>query len=118
MRFRAVLLFCLLAIRAWSQDKSVPSIELGMGLTSDKYTPFWLRANQYGAIPAKESYGMAAVSWSDFVQVNKRTSWGFGVRALVNLTETKADFLLQEAYLKGKFGIFELQVGRKNKFKD
>ncbi len=113
MRFRAVLLFSLLAFGALSQDKSVPSLELGMGLNSDTYAPFWLRANQYGAVPTKENYGTAAVSWSGFTQVNKRMSWGFGVRALVNLTETKADVLLQEAYLKGKLGIFELQAGRK-----
>jgi hypothetical protein len=113
MRFRAVVLFSLIAFGAMSQDKSSPSLELGMGVSTDKYAPFWLRANQYGAVPTKENYGMAAVSWSDFTQVNKRMSWGYGVRALVNLTETKADVLLQEAYLKGKFGIFELQAGRK-----
>ena len=113
MRFHAVALFSLFAFCAIAQQKTSPSIELGMGMNSDKYAPFWLRANQYGAVPTKENYGMAALSWSDFVQVNKRTSWGFGVRALVNLTDTKADVLLQEAYLKGKFGIFELQAGRK-----
>ncbi len=113
MRFSAFLFFCLLSFHAWSQQSGVPSLEWGMGMNSGTYTPFWLRANQYGAVPTKENYGTAVVSWSDFVQVNKRTSWGFGLRALVNLTDTKADVLLQEAYLKGKFGIFELQVGRK-----
>ncbi len=113
MRLRAILLFSLMAYCAWAQDKKEPSLELGAGVTNGTYTPFWLRANQYGAVPTKESYGTAAVSFSDFVQVNQRTSWGYGVRALVNLTETKADVLLQEAYVKGKFGIFELQAGRK-----
>ncbi len=113
MRFRAIILFLLLAFNAFAQQKAVPSLELGMGLSTGSYTPFWLRANQYGAVPTKENYGTAAVSWSDFVQVNKRTSWGYGVRALVNLTDTKANVLLQEAYLKGRFGIFELQAGRK-----
>jgi hypothetical protein len=113
MRLYAIVLFSLVSFGLFSQEIAQPSIELGAGITSGSYTPFWLRANQYGAVPSKENYGMAAVSWSDFVQVNKRTSWGFGVRALVNLTETKADVLLQEAYLKGKFGIFELQAGRK-----
>ncbi|MEY2894543.1 MAG: hypothetical protein RIS42_262 [Bacteroidota bacterium] len=113
MRLCAIFLFCLMAFGAWAQEKTEPSFEMGMGLTNGTYTPFWLRANQYGAVPTKESYATAAVSMSDFIQVNKRTSWGYGVRALVNLTETKADVLLQEAYLKGKFGIFELQAGRK-----
>jgi hypothetical protein len=113
MRFRTLLISCLMAFGAFAQEKNAPTIELGAGLTSGTYTPFWLRANQYGAVPTKESYGTAAVAWSDFIQVNKRMSWGYGVRALVNLTETKADVLLQEAYLKGKFGIFELQAGRK-----
>ncbi|MEK6547722.1 MAG: capsule assembly Wzi family protein [Bacteroidota bacterium] len=113
MRLCAILLFSLMAYCAWAQDKKEPSLELGAGVTNGTYTPFWLRANQYGAVPTKESYGTAAVSFSDFVQVNQRTSWGYGVRALVNLTETKADVLLQEAYVKGKFGIFELQAGRK-----
>lgn len=113
MRLRAISFLLLIAFCATAQEKIGPSLELGTGLTNGTYTPFWLRANQYGAVPTKESYATAAVSMSDFIQVNKRASWGYGVRALVNLTETKADVLLQEAYLKGKFGIFELQAGRK-----
>jgi len=113
MRLRASLLFSLMAFCAWAQEKKEPSLELGMGLTNGTYTPFWLRANQYGAVPTKESYATAAVSFGDLIKVNKRTTWGYGVRAQVNLTETKADVLLQEAYIKGKFGIFELQAGRK-----
>ncbi len=113
MRLCAFIFVLLLAFGAQAQEKKEPSIELGMGLTSGTYTPFWLRANQYGAVPTKENYATAGVSFGDFFKVNKRTSWGYGVKALVNLTETKADVLLQEAYLKGKFGIFELQAGRK-----
>lgn len=113
MRLRAISFLLLFSLCAKAQDKIGPSLELGMGLTSGTYTPFWLRANQYGAVPTKESYGTAAIALSDFVQVNKRYSWGYGVRGLVNLTETRADVLLQEAYLKGKMGIFELQAGRK-----
>lgn len=113
MRLRAISFLLLFSFCAKAQDKIGPSLELGMGLTSGTYTPFWLRANQYGAVPTKESYATAGVSFGDFFKVNKRTSWGYGVKALVNLSETKADVLLQEAYLKGKFGIFELQAGRK-----
>ncbi|WP_395768093.1 capsule assembly Wzi family protein [Aquirufa sp.] len=113
MRLCATFFFLLMAFCALAQEKKAPSFELGAGISSGKYMPFWLRANQYGAVPTKESYATAAVSFSDFVQVNKRASWGYGVRALVNLAETRADVLLQEAYLNGRFGIFELQAGRK-----
>ncbi len=113
MRLRAISFLLLFAFCATAQEKVGPSLELGTGLTNGTYTPFWLRANQYGAVPTKESYATVAVSMSDFIQVNKRASWGYGVRSLVNLTETKADVLLQEAYLTGKFGIFELHAGRK-----
>lgn len=113
MRLRALLFFSFMAFCAFAQENKEPSIELGAGITSGTYTPFWLRANQYGAVPTKENYAAAAVSFSDFIEVNKRVNWGYGVRALVNLTETRADVLLQEAYLKGRYGIFELQAGRK-----
>lgn len=113
MRIRAILFFCLLFFGAWAQEKATPKLEFGMGLTNGEFTPFWLRANQYGAVPTKESYFTTAFSWNDFVQVNKRMSWGFGFRGIVNLGETKSDIMFQEAYLKGKLGIFELQAGRK-----
>lgn len=113
MRFRATIFFSLLALRLMAQENTAPTVYVGGGLTSGKYTPFWLRANQYGAVPTEESYGMVGMETSGKVVLSKRADWGYGLSARINLAETKADPMIQEAYIKGRYGIFELQVGRK-----
>ena len=113
MRLRAIILFSLVALRLWGQENTSPTVLVGGGVTSGSYTPFWLRANQYGAVPTEESYGTFGFETRGKVVLNKRADWGYGVAARINLAETKADPLIQEAYLKGRYGIFELQLGRK-----
>ena len=113
MRFCATILFILVALRLAAQENVAPTIFVGGGVTTGTYTPFWLRANQYGAVPAEESYGTVGFETRGKVVLSKRADWGYGVAARVNLAETKADPMIQEAYLTGRYGIFELQVGRK-----
>jgi hypothetical protein len=113
MRFRATILFSLLALRLMAQENIAPTVFLGGGVTSGKYTPFWLRANQYGAVPTEESYGTVGMETRGKFVLSKRADWGYGLAARVNLAETKADPMIQEAYIKGRYGIFELQLGRK-----
>jgi hypothetical protein len=90
-----------------------PVFSVGGGYTSGLYTPFWLRANQFGEVPTWESYYHAGMSAKMEYRKGRRADWAMGATARVNLTETRSDFFFQEAYIKGKFGIFELSAGRK-----
>lgn len=90
-----------------------PVFSVGGGYTSGAYTPFWLRANQFGEVPTWESYYHAGMSAKMEYRKGRRADWAMGATARVNLTETRSDFFFQEAYIKGKFGIFELSAGRK-----
>jgi hypothetical protein len=90
-----------------------PVFSMGGGYTSGAYTPFWLRANQFGEVPTWESYYHAGMSAKMEYRKGRRADWAMGATARVNLTETRSDFFFQEAYIKGKFGIFELSAGRK-----
>ncbi|MEN9363715.1 MAG: hypothetical protein RI903_1023 [Bacteroidota bacterium] len=90
-----------------------PVYSEGGGYTSGAYTPFWLRANQFGEVPTWESYYPAGMSAKMEYRKGRRADWAMGATARVNLTETRSDFFFQEAYIKGKFGIFELSAGRK-----
>jgi hypothetical protein len=95
------------------QRATTSNFGFGGGLSSSNYTPFWLRANQFGAVPTEENY--VNVGGSTYIEYRKgkKLDWGFGASARLNLGDTKADLLVQEAYLKGKWGIFELSAGRK-----
>ena len=108
--------FAILFIFSFSvfgQRASAPTFSFGGGLSSSNYTPFWLRANQFGAVPTEENY--VHVGGSTYVEYRKgkKIDWGFGASGRLNLGDTKADLFVQEAYLKGKWGIFELSAGRK-----
>jgi len=98
---------------AFGQRTTTPTFSFGGGYSSSNYTPFWLRANQFGAVPTEENYvNVGGSTFSDY-RKGKKLDWGYGASARLNLGDTKADLLVQEAYLKGKWGIFELSVGRK-----
>ena len=108
--------FTMLSILCFSslgQRATVPILSFGAGYSSSNYTPFWLRANQFGAVPTEENY--VHVGGSTYVEYRKgkKLDWGLGASGRLNLGDTQADLLVQEAYLKGKWGIFELSVGRK-----
>ena len=97
----------LLSFGLLAQERTYASaFSMGGGYTSGTYTPFWLRANQFGEVPTWESYWNAGLLAKMDYRKGRRADWGMGVSARVNLAETKSEFLLQEAYIKGKFGIF------------
>ncbi len=107
-------LLMLAAVGVQAQERTYePVFSMGGGYTSGAYTPFWLRANQFGEVPTWESYYHAGMSAKMEYRKGRRADWAMGATARVNLTETRSDFFFQEAYIKGKFGIFELSVGRK-----
>ena len=108
--FAMLSIFCF---SAFGQRATAPIFTFGGGFSSSNYTPFWLRANQFGAVPTEENYLNAGGSTYVDYRKGKKMDWGYGASARLNLGDTKADVLIQEAYLKGKWGIFELSAGRK-----
>jgi len=107
-----LLMLAAVAVQAQARTYE-PVFSMGGGYTSGAYTPFWLRANQFGEVPTWESYYHAGMSAKMEYRKGRRADWAMGATARVNLTETRSDFFFQEAYIKGKFGIFELSAGRK-----
>ena len=106
-------ILCIFSFSVFGQRATAPIFSFGGGFSSSNYTPFWLRANQFGSVPTEENY--VHVGGSTYIEYRKgkKMDWGFGASGRLNLGETKADLLVQEAYLKGKWGIFELSAGRK-----
>ncbi|GAB4007745.1 hypothetical protein GCM10028808_12190 [Spirosoma migulaei] len=92
-------------------------LEVG-GLGSSAQTPFWLRANQYGTVPLKNpTLRLNAGFRSDYQPIDStgykpKMDWGYGVNVVANLG-TSTQFLLPEAYIKARFGAFELYAGRR-----
>jgi hypothetical protein len=116
MLAKCVGVFAILSIFCFSvfgQRATAPTFSFGGGYSSSNYTPFWLRANQFGAVPTEENYLNVGGSTSVDYRKGKKIDWGYGASARLNLGDTKADLLVQEAYIKGKWGIFELSAGRK-----
>ncbi|QDK83078.1 capsule assembly Wzi family protein [Spirosoma sp. KCTC 42546] len=92
-------------------------LEVG-ALGSSAQTPFWLRANQYGTVPLKNpALQLNAGFRLDYQPIDStgykpKMDWGYGINVVANLGTT-TQFLLPEAYVKGRFGAFELYAGRR-----
>jgi len=106
-------ILCIFCFSIFGQRVTAPIFSFGGGFSSSNYTPFWLRANQFGTVPTEDNY--INVGGSTYIEYRKgkKIDWGFGASGRLNLGEIKADLLVQEAYLKGKWGIFELSAGSK-----
>ncbi len=94
----------------------------GMAATS-AYTPFWLRANQYGTVPFKNPFG--------FVKIGGQTTFGHNPRqpqlhlqgeAVLNLGgkdfRSPSNLILPVAAATFRYRRFEAYVGRRKEFFD
>ena len=101
------------------------TVEVGGLTATPTQTPFWLTANQYGIVPSRGSFGTLRVgaqrnypSESDSTrQKSSRFKWGFGLFATANtgtpVAENSTTFVVPDAYVKVKFGQFELYAGNR-----
>ena len=95
--------------------------EVGTYISTDGNTPFWLRANQYGTVPLTSpivtlrgsisSDYKKAVTKEDQYKLSK-FDWGYGLNIVGNVGKEN-QFLIPEAYIKAKFGAFEIYAGRR-----
>jgi Capsule assembly protein Wzi len=92
-------------------------VESGLMLSSSSQTPFWLKSNVLGVVPnTGQNLMFQAGFYQQYTKKNnvlKKYTWGYGLRPVVNVNQEKIDFLLPEAYLKAKIGIFEFWGGRR-----
>lgn len=92
-------------------------LEVG-SLGSSSQTPFWLRANQYGIVPLHNPVlRLNANIHSDYHPIDTagykpKIDWGYGLNVVTNAGKVN-QFLIPEAYVKGRLGAFELYVGRR-----
>lgn len=82
------------------------------GIVSTGASPFWLRANQFGAIPLEGNVFLPEVSLgADYVS-SRRWDWGFNLNAIGNVGKETA-LVIPEAHIKARFGKLEFFAGRK-----
>ena len=95
--------------------------EVGTYISTDGNIPFWLRANQYGTVPLTSpivtlggsisSDYKKATTKEDQYKLSK-FDWGYGLNIVGNVGKEN-QFLIPEAYIKAKFGAFEIYAGRR-----
>lgn len=95
--------------------------EAGTIISTNGETPFWLRANQYGIVPNQSpiftlrgsvsSDYKKAVTKEDQYKLSK-FDWGYGLNIVGNVGKEN-QFLIPEAYVKAKYGAFEIYAGRR-----
>jgi hypothetical protein len=96
-------------------------IEAGGVLSSDERTPFWLRTNQYGAIPFHApSALMQGKLWRDYAPVDSITKkskvfdWGVVINPVASFEKVnKLGVIFPEAHFKVKYRFLELYGGRR-----
>lgn len=123
-RFLYILVFILTSSslsfsQKWLKNTRAYST-LGIVVGSDSLSPFLIRSNQYGTL----------LNTSNFLYVNsglykqydslytvnkklKRFGIGYGIEGHANAGGTKQDFRLPEAYIKVRYGAFEVYGGRR-----
>jgi hypothetical protein len=95
--------------------------EIGAILSTKGEMPFWLRANQYGIVPSESpiltvrgsiiSDYKKAITKEDQYKLSK-FDWGYGLNVVGNVGKEN-QVLISEAYIKAKYGAFEIYAGRR-----
>jgi Capsule assembly protein Wzi len=126
MRLKGTIFFLLTISNLFAQVNEIKreikyTAEVGTYLSTDGNTPFWLRANQYGTVPSTSpivtlrgsisSDYKKAITKEDQYKLSK-FDWGYGLNIVGNVGKEN-QFLIPEAYVKAKFGAFEIYAGRR-----
>jgi hypothetical protein len=137
---KACKILCLIFISNYSltaqdstNNKSYKGfVELGTIISTSGETPFWMRSNQYGIVPSTAPAvlfraGISSgykkyTSKESKIKANK-FDWGYGLEIAGNLSPKnnldpdnrgpENKILFPEAYIKAKFGAFEIYAGRR-----
>lgn len=123
LTFFSFLFFLSAFIESRGQNifsKTQYTLQSNLIFSTDKYTPFWLSANQYGEVPDKSGFisfrGSAHKEYDTLYHTSnlkmKKFGYGYGLRAVVNAGKVN-QALLSEGYIKVRYGALELYGGRK-----
>ncbi|HEV7348555.1 capsule assembly Wzi family protein [Telluribacter sp.] len=89
------------------------------GLSQGGSLPFWFRTNQYGIVPQGSVAGVLRgnvhTSYKSVIQTAKfdKVDFGYGADVVLNTTGRDWQLLVPEAYVKMRYGPFELYGGRR-----
>ena len=125
-RLYKVLFFIASFSNSYAQSNEIKreikyTAEAGTIISTNGETPFWLRANQYGIVPNQSpiftlrgsisSDYKKAITKEDQYKLSK-FDWGYGLNIVGNVGKEN-QFLIPEAYVKAKYGAFEIYAGRR-----
>ncbi len=115
MKWGILILFYSLVISPGTkgQDSLLKAdIRLEGGLLTG-HVPFWMRANEYGSIPAPNASGSVIAGVRKYYEKETMPlfDWGAALEVRANMGSNVKGTII-EGYLKGAFSIFELKVGR------
>jgi hypothetical protein len=128
VKIRYTILFALFSLHLLAQQEVEDpkreikySLEAGTYLSTSGTTPFWLRANRYGIVPLESNFFTLRGSVSsDYKKANSKEGnyklskfdWGYGLNVVGNVGK-QSELLIPEAYVKAKYGKFEIYAGRR-----
>ena len=126
MRILFIIFLLLSVSNSFAQSNEIKreikyTAEVGTIISSNGETPFWLRANQYGTVPNQSpvftlrgsvsSDYKKAITKEDQYKLSK-FDWGYALNIVGNVGKEN-QFLIPEAYVKAKYGAFEIYAGRR-----
>ena len=126
MKLGVTIFFLLTITNLFAQSNEIKreikyTAEAGTIISTNGETPFWLRANQYGIVPNQSpiltlrgsvsSDYKKAITKEDQYKLSK-FDWGYGLNIVGNVGKEN-QFLIPEAYVKAKYGAFEIYAGRR-----
>lgn len=86
--------------------------ELKTVVSDNGVTPFWIRNLQYGSIPLNTPGGIAFLNYHKNYTKNKKYDWKYSIE-MAGWAGVNSDFMINEAYLSGRRGNWELWLGRR-----
>jgi len=123
---KLVPLFILISISAGKPASAqtshfAPSAEIGTYTGTNKTTPFWLRANQFGVVPLNMPVFTGRVGLvydsqlSEDSVKNRRSNWrwGAGAETVLNTGRSDTKVFLPESYVKIRWKSLEFWGGRR-----
>lgn len=112
---RKILVLLLTSLSLQAQNAFLDSLkitsEAGI-LTATANTPFLLRSNQYGLVPLEANVVYLNTRLAKEYTPSRTWDYGFGIEPHLNAGKT-SQFLLPEAYVKGRLGPLEIYAGRR-----
>ncbi|HEY9169457.1 MAG TPA: capsule assembly Wzi family protein [Lutibacter sp.] len=107
-------LYCLSFAQVFSQNNPLNySVELNSGISSEDTLPFWMTANNNGAVPNSHHSSVYAALFSDFKATESDFSFSYKA-SFTGYLASKNDFFINELYVSLKHKGWQLDLGSKN----